>query len=51
MLILHPSTDEDPCKKSPCLNNAECVVIRNEAFCKCPQGYVGKVCERKSIIA
>lgn len=35
----------DKCEPSPCLNNAKCMVVDDEAVCACPVGFTGKNCE------
>ena len=39
----------NPCKSSPCQNDAKCFsdVNNEEFYCKCTKGYEGKVCEKE----
>ncbi|KAM5292288.1 lactadherin [Ctenodactylus gundi] len=55
--LLCNETERGPCSSSPCLHNAQCIVIngsqRGDVFtpylCDCPRGYIGVHCETSCV--
>ncbi|KFD57635.1 hypothetical protein M513_01305, partial [Trichuris suis] len=40
---------QSPCLSQPCLNGGVCEIVAGNAYCRCPEGFSGAICDQRYI--